>query len=80
MTKEPTSTVKHCGYCSEGYDGKCDGVYFDTFAYAEGIIKRLEDKNAKLLSVLKELDGQDFLPPAYQDMIEICLQDSPTAL
>ena len=22
-----TPKVQHCGYCSEGYDGKCDGVY-----------------------------------------------------
>lgn len=28
-TKEPTPTVKHCGYCSEGYGGSCDGVQCD---------------------------------------------------
>lgn len=29
MRKDETASVKHCGYCSEGYDGKCDGVHCD---------------------------------------------------
>lgn len=33
--------VQHCGYCSEGYDGKCDGVFTSESVAAEAAAEAL---------------------------------------
>lgn len=61
----------------------------DTCAYAEGIIKRLEDKNAKLLADWRKMENALGRISAFGDgehstiahdiIRELSYQDSPTA-
>lgn len=59
MTKEPTSTVKHCGYCSEGYEGRCDGVSVENIQALLGTIKSQKQTHDALLKKLSALEARN---------------------